>query len=125
MKIKIAIGGLLALLLAVLFTHVTWKAEGQTNLLQQAYDRTVGNWTFKSLKIFPALTENPTNSLQVWDTYQTNAFQIGPTNALPIIWGYGSNSTALLFADVIYTNAAGTTRHLIIRNGLIMNTSTF
>lgn len=125
MKKKLFIGGLLALLLAVLFTHVTWKADGQSNFLQQAYDRTVGNWTAKSLKLLPALTENPTNTFLAWDTYQTNATMISPTNAQFIVYGYGTNAVALLSADIIYTNAAGTTRHLYIRNGLITANSTF
>lgn len=121
MKKVLALIGLLTCVAA--FTPQ--KAEAQaTNVIQQNIDQSVGNFTFKSVTIVPSQTENPTNSFKVIDSYNTNAFMISPTNVQPIIYANGTNSVGQ-DADVIFTNAAGTTRHLIFKRGILVNGSTF
>lgn len=122
MRKILALIGLLAVAAALLTPQ---KAEAQaTNLLQQSIDQSYGNLTLKSVTIIPSQTENPTNSFKVIDMGNTNAFMISPTNVQPIIFANGTNSVGQ-DADVIYTNAAGTTRHLIFKRGILVNGSTF
>lgn len=125
-KILAAIGAV-TLLAAIIFatTELTSeRAEAQTNLIQQEINKSQGNYTLKSLTILPDRAQNPTNSIVIWDTFQTNTFMFSPTNCQPIIYANGTNSVGQ-DADVIFTNNAGTTRHLIFKRGILVNGSSF
>lgn len=99
MKKKILAGiGLLAIAAALMFS--ARKAESQTNFIQSPQANY--NWAIS-------------------DYTGTNIFAYSATNNRPIVTQNGTNSFAVVDADIIYTNTAGTTRHLIFKNGILVN----
>lgn len=97
-KILAAIG--LAAIAAALIFATRPEAEAQTNFIQSP--QVNYNWAIS-------------------DFTGTNIFSYSATNNRPVITQNGSNSFAVVDADIIYTNTAGTTRHLIFKNGILVN----
>lgn len=118
MKKIIAVIGLLAFAAAYLVPH---QVEAQTNTIQQNIDNSLGNFNFKSVTLTPSYLENPSNTFKVFDSTGTNLYSLSPTNNRPIITQNGTNSYGVVDADIIFTNTAGTTRHMIFKNGILVN----
>jgi hypothetical protein len=119
-KIKAAIGLCAAIALGtVLITSE--QASAQSNLLSSGQDKTVGNFTFKSITANPDYVQNPSNTFKTFDSTGTNLLMISPTNNQFIIRADGSNSFSVLSTNIVVTNTAGQTHTIIIKNGLIVN----
>jgi hypothetical protein len=127
-NVKKIIGRLLAatgLIILVLCFSPSFRsalAQGVTSTAQNVF----GDLFSSSLVVQPnGNAFSLTNGLTVYDTTLTNYSRINPTNAALYVFRNNTNFFPLLDADIIYTNNAGTTRHLIIKNGQIGSTSTF
>ena len=120
-RLAVIVGLLIGVFIATLHHFTEQKAEAQTNTLQQDVDKTLGNFTLKSVTLKPAVLENPSNTFNVFDTTGTNFLQISPTNNQFIVRFLGTNSYALLSTNFVITNTAGTPHTISVIDGLIVN----
>ena len=78
------------------------------------------DYFISTLIVWPAATENGTNSVRFADKTGTNWVAVSPTNAQQIVQWQGTNYTALMNTNLFLTNG-GVAYPVKIRNGLWVN----
>ena len=78
------------------------------------------DYFISTLIVYPAATENGTNSVRIVDKTGTNWVAFSPTNAQHVVQWQGTNYTALMNTNLFLTNG-GVAYPVKIRNGLWVN----